>query len=176
MMEAQALGFVLHQSPYGQSYFSHRTESLIEPSDREALSLLETWWDFKCQGGMIVGKHFPTRRWSELLPHIALVEKVKGETDFRVRLAGFSLLCFYGFDLRGKRLSEIHDRQRFLSRYREMDNVLATDRPHVARAGLYYGDEPFLSREVVSLPVLASDTRTRLVLVASFWTHRRWLN
>jgi hypothetical protein len=32
-----------------------------------------------------------------------------------------------------------------------------------------------LQREIVCLPVLASDARTPLVLVASFW-NRRWLN
>jgi len=176
MTDAQALGFALHQSPCSHTHFSHCKESLLKPSHSEAVCLLETWRDLKRRGGMIVGKHFPTRRWSELLPHVALLDRVRGKMDFRVRLAGFGLFCFYGYDLRGKRLSEIYGEGRFLSRYGEMDEVLATDQPLVSRVSVYDGDEPFLAREVLTLPVLANDTRTRLILSASFWTQRRWLN
>jgi hypothetical protein len=176
MVEAQALGFVLHRAPIRQTHFRHVKEQLFEPTHGEALSFLETWQSFDDCGGMILGQHFPTRRWSGLLPHIALLEKIPGRDDFRVRLLGFGLFCFYGFDLRGKRLSQIHDEECYRARFQELEDVLATGRPHVSRASLFDGDETMLAREILSLPVLASDGCTRLVLVASFWTDRRWLN
>ena len=93
-----------------------------------------------------------------------------------MRLIGFGLFCFYGVDLRGKYLSEIHAEERYRLRHGELNDVLESGRPHVSRATVRDGRETLLSREILSLPVLASDGGTRLVMVASFWTDRRWLN
>jgi hypothetical protein len=174
MVEAQALGFVLQRSPHRQTLFKHLKEELLEPSCSEAQSFLETWRHHQGSGGMIIGRHFPTRRWSGLLPHVALLEKTRD--DFRVRLIGFGLFCFYGVDFRGKHLSEIHAEERYRLRCGELNDVLESGRPHVSRASVRDGRETLLSREILSLPVLASDGCTRLVMVASFWTDRRWLN
>jgi hypothetical protein len=47
--------------------------------------------------------------------------------------------------------------------------------PSLSLSRLCHNGEPVLEREIVCLPVLASDAVTPLVLVASFW-NKRWLN
>jgi hypothetical protein len=73
-------------------------------------------------------------------------------------------------------LSEIHAEEGYRLRYDELNGVLASGRPHVSRATVRDGHQTLLSREILSLPVPASDGFTRLVMVASFWTDRRRLN
>ncbi|HWA90732.1 MAG TPA: hypothetical protein VG889_11890 [Rhizomicrobium sp.] len=174
MTATQALGFALDRAPLRQSHLVHRREELSLPSHPDALRLIEAWRECARDGGMRLGRHFPSRRWSKWLAHTALLQKVR--CDFRVRLAGFGLMCLHGYDLTGRRLSEIYRLPEFVARYGELDGVLAANRPHVARRSTDWDGETVLAREVVSLPVLACDARTRLVMTVSFWSNRAWLN
>lgn len=174
MIEAQALGFVLNQSPIRLTHLTHRRRKLTSATHPDAQALIATWRDAAGSGGMVLGRHFPTRRWSRWLKHTVLLQRLKG--DFRVRLAGFGLFCFHGFDPTGRLLSEVLKPAEYLVRAAELDRVLSTGRPHIAQRSLHWGGETVMAREVVSLPVLAADTRTRLVLAVSFWTERGWLN
>ncbi len=171
MIEAQALGFVLSQSPLRQGHLTQTRRKLASATHPDAQALIAAW---RKEGGLILGTHFPARRWAKHLSHTVLLERLRG--DFRVRLAGFGLFCLHGFDLTGKRLSEILRPGEYLARAGELDEVLSKNRPHVAQRSFHWDSETVLSREVVSLPVLAADMRTRLVLAASFWTKRDWLN
>jgi hypothetical protein len=171
MPEAQAFGFVLGRSPLRHGALLSATETLTRPSHAGALSLIETWRHHAARGGMIVGRHFPLRRHAAVLPDVVLFERCA--RDFRVRLAGFAMLCFHGYELRGKRLSEIHGDARYR---RELEEVIAERCPHISRRRLQLGGETVCEREILALPVLASDGCTPLVLEISFWTNRVWLN
>lgn len=171
MQEAQALGYLLGRSPLGRVPLFETKETLERPTHADALSLLETWRRHALSGGMIVGRHFPTRRFAPLLPNVVLLERLG--RDFRVRLAGFAMLCFHGYELRGKRLSEIRDGRQ---RSRALDLVLAARCPYVSRSRLRLDGETICEREIVALPVLASDGCTPLVLETSFWARRAWMN
>lgn len=175
-MDAQALGFVLNTSPRRQDDFAHSLDEIHRPSHSEALSLLETWKAAAEQGGFIVGRHFPLRKFAQLLPNVLLLERVECARDFRIRLAGFAMLCYYGVELRQRRLAEFfkgteHDRICTL-----FDGILHSGKPRLALSRLDKGRNNVLQREIVSLPVLASDGRTPQVLVASFWNDKHWLN
>ncbi|MBV9990512.1 MAG: hypothetical protein JOZ72_04390 [Alphaproteobacteria bacterium] len=178
MIQAQALGFVLSQSPVRQRHLTARRTRLATATHPDASALVAAWRsatrDGDGLGGMVLGRHFPTRRWAKWLKHTVLLQRVKG--DFRVRLAGFGVFCFHGFDPTGMLLSEVLRAGEYLTRAAELDEVLSRNRPHVAQHSLHWGGDTVMSREVVSLPVLAADTRTRLVLSVSFWTERGWLN
>lgn len=173
-METQALGFVLETSPRRQAHFDHREEPLLRPSSPQALSLIETWENLKARGGIIVGRHFPSRKFAQLLPNILLLEKLERARDFRIRLAGFGMLCFYGFDPSGHRVGEFYQGEKLEARWSSLNSVLR-GHPRMTLSRLSRSGETVLQREVVALPVLASDALTPLVLVASFWS-RRWLN
>lgn len=173
-METQALGFVLETSPRRQTHLDHCEEMLPRPSNPQALSLIETWENLKPRGGMIVGRHFPSRRFAGVLPNILLLEKLDRVRDFRIRLAGFGMLCFYGFDPSGHHLGEFYQGEKLEARWSSLNAVLR-GRPRVTLSRLSRSGETVLQREVVALPVLASDALTPLVLMASFWS-RRWLN
>lgn len=177
MIQAQALGFVLSQSPVRQLHLTQRRMRLATATHPDASALVAAWRGAARdggEGGMMLGRHFPTRRWAKWLKHTVLLQRVKG--DFRVRLAGFGHFCFHGFDPTGMLLSEMLRADEYLARAAEFEEVLAKSRPHVAQHSLHWGGDTVMSREVVSLPVLAVDTRTRLVLSVSFWTERGWLN
>jgi len=174
MIETQALGFALNQSPLRQPLFTHRRRALVCATHPGAVSLIAAWRQCMRDGGMRLGTHFPSRRWAKLLPHVVLLEKARH--DFRVRLSGFGLFCFHGEDLTGKLLSEIHTWPEFVLRKGELDRVLASDRPHVGHRSVHYGGQTLLEREIVSLPVLAADARTRLVMAVSFWMDCGLLN
>ncbi|HSC59839.1 MAG TPA: hypothetical protein VLC29_01300 [Rhizomicrobium sp.] len=173
-METQALGFVLERSPRRQAYLDHSIEVVEKTSDPRALSLIGTWEELKARGGMVVSRHFPSRKFASLLPNILLLEKLERVRDFRIRVAGFGMLCFYGFDPSGRRLAELYDGEKHKARYDALSKVLR-GRPSLALSRLCRNGETVLEREIVCLPVLASDARTPLVMVASFW-NRRWLN
>lgn len=173
-METQALGFVLDRSPRRQAHLEHFQETLRRPSNAQAVSLIETWENLKTRGGMIVGRHFPSRKFAGLLPNILLLEKLDRVRDFRVRLAGFGMLCFYGFDPGGRRLGEFYEGEKHEALWSSLNAVLRSG-PRVTLSRLSHAGETVLQREIVSLPVLASDMLTPLVMVASFWS-RRWLN
>lgn len=171
----QALGFALNQSPLRHPLlFTHKRRALVCATHPGAIALVASWRQCARDGGMRLGTHFPSRRWARVLPHVALLEKVR--QDFRVRLAGFGLFCFHGHDLAGKLLSEIHKPADFAARKSELDRVLAAERPHIGHRSVHCGGETVLEREVVSLPVLAADARTRLVMSVSFWMDRGRLN
>jgi hypothetical protein len=147
---------------------------LHRPSNAQAISLVETWENLKSRGGMIVGRHFPSRKFAGLLPNILLLEKLERVRDFRIRLAGFGMFCFYGFDPSGRRLGEFYQGEKHEARWSSLNAVLRGG-PRVTLSRLSQSGETVLQREIVALPVLASDALTPLVLIASFWSHR-WLN
>ncbi|HSM96860.1 MAG TPA: PAS domain-containing protein [Rhizomicrobium sp.] len=174
-METQALGFVLEHSPRRLPHLQHSIAEIGKTTNPQALSLIDAWKAANAGGGMVVGRDFPSRRFASLLPNILLLERLAGALDFRIRVAGFGMLCFYGFDPSGRRLSDFFDAEKLKARCETLNRVLSRNRPSLALSQLSHDGETFLKREVVSLPVLAFDTRTPLVLVASFW-NRRWLN
>jgi hypothetical protein len=174
-METQALGFVLERSPRRQDYLEHSIAEMDRVSHPSALSLIEAWEKMQSCGGMVMGRDFPSRRFAALLPNILLLERIERLRDFRVRLAGFGMLCFYGFDPSGRQLSDIFSGEKLKVRYEALSRVLLRDGPSMAFSRLSQGGETVLQREIVCLPVLAFDARTPLVLVASFW-NRCWLN
>jgi hypothetical protein len=174
-METQALGFVLERSPRRQDHLEHSIAQMDRASHPSALSLIETWEELQPRGGMLVGRDFPSRRFAALLPNILLLEKLERARDFRVRVAGFGMLCFYGFDPSGRRLGELYEGEKLKVRCAGLSDVLRRRRPGLALSRLSHDGETVLQREIVCLPVLAFDARTPLVLVASFW-NRCWLN
>ncbi|HEY2033460.1 MAG TPA: hypothetical protein VGH02_07195 [Rhizomicrobium sp.] len=173
-METQALGFVLERSPRRLAHLAHSIEELQRISNPCALSLIETWEKLKTQGGMVVGQHFPSREFASVLPNILLLEKLERVRDFRIRLAGFGMLCFYGFDPSGYSLGELYGDEKHEVGYDALNQVLC-GHVSLSLSRLCYEGETVLQREIVCLPVHASNTRTPQVLVASFW-NRRWLN
>lgn len=175
-MDAQALGFFLDASPRRQYNFAHSLNEIRTPSHREALSLLESWKAAVEHGGFVIGRHFPSRKFAQVLPNVLLLERVEGARDFRVRLAGFTMLCYYGVELRKRRLSEFFEGIEHENLYKLFDGILRSGRPSLAKSRMDKGRSSALQREIVSLPVLASDGRTPQVLVASFWNDRYWLN
>lgn len=174
-METQALGFVLERSPRRQDHLEHSIAEVDKASHPSALSLIDAWEKLQPHGGMVMGRDFPSRRFAALLPNILLLERLERVRDFRVRVAGFGMLCFYGFDPSGRRLGEIYEGEKHKVRCEALGDVLCRHRPSLALSRLSHDGEMVLQREIVSLPVLAFDARTPLVLVASFW-NRRWLN
>ena len=175
-MQAQALGFLSRRAPCAQEGFVHERTMLDRPSHRVALSLLETSRALAPEGGIVLGRHFPSRGFAAHLTDVLLLEPVAGAEDFRIRLAGFAMQCFYGRCLRGSRLRDLHGARDRTELAAVFGAVIASGEPHVHLAYLRDGGVTMARREIVSVPVTASDGRTPLVLAVSFWSERGWLN
>ncbi|MGN6514883.1 MAG: PAS domain-containing protein [Rhizomicrobium sp.] len=174
-MDAQALGYVLGGSPRREPLCRTR-EALQSVSHGLASSLIESWEGLKPRGGMVIGRHFPSRAFAKVLPNILLLERIEGMRDFRIRVAGFGMLRFYGVDLSGRNLSDFFSGDAHEMRYTLFADILSGNTPHIGLERIHRGSKLLTVREVVSLPVLASDGTTPLVLRASFWSNPRWLN
>ena len=116
------------------------------------------------------------KSFSSVRRRILLLEPVEGARDFRFRVAGFGMLRFYGIDLKGRSLSEFFAGEDHEARYARLREILQSGAPHIGVERIHRGPELLTTREVVSLPVLASDGCTPLILRASFWSNLRWLN
>jgi hypothetical protein len=172
----QALGFVLSKSPRRNSSLTHVEEAISGPSHRDAVRLLDRWSKLSASGGMVLGRHFPSRDFTALLPNVVLFEWAGAAREFRVRLAGFSMLCFHGLDITGKILSEFLSDAECADQASRLRSVQRSGAPHLTSGRSCLGGMTVLEHEAVSLPVLACDGVTPLVMTATFWSHGRWLH
>jgi hypothetical protein len=152
--------------------FTHEWATLERPSHRLALSLLGTWDALAPEGGIVIGRHFPARTFAALPPDVMLFERVRDARDFRIRPAGFAVRCFYGRDLRGAHLCDLYGARDRAELCAAFGTVLAGGFPRVHLASLRDGPQTVARREIVCVPVTASDGCTKLVLAVSFWAGR----
>lgn len=165
----QALGFLLEYAP-GPAHGSEQTETFLNaPVHPLARVLLGAWQD---SGGLVVGRDIPSRRLSKLLANLALHDFCPEAHDFRVRLAGFSLVRRFGHDITGKYLKEVLARDDHQRHRAAMLSVLETGVPCSFDVKLRMPNRPLLHFEILVLRVTASDGATPLVLSGQFYFER----
>lgn len=167
----QTLGFMLELAPDPASGFQQCQTRRAAPCHRDARMLLEFWNE---QGKMLVmGRDLPSRRIARLLPNLAILDYRPVRQDFRVRLAGFSLVRRFGRDIGQHYLSEVLQNP-------ELDDLRAllmeardTGAPLIRDIRIKSSMRPLLHYEMVLLRALAVDLQTPLVLMGFFFFDRK---
>jgi hypothetical protein len=168
----QALGFLLDLAP-GRAQVSQQTETFLNaPVHPDARLLLGYWREHAPSGGLIVGRDIPSRRLAKLLGNLALYEYCRESDDFRVRLAGFSLVRRFGRDITGRRLKEVLPREDHARHRAVLLSVLETNVPFSLDVKIRSADRPLMHFEILVVSATASDGETALLLSGQFYFDR----
>jgi hypothetical protein len=152
----QALGLVLDD---GRDGFCEICTPLAVAAHRDTRLLLDTWRRLDASGGFIVGIHIPSRSLVSTLGGLSLYEPVDGGRDFRVRLAGSSLLRRFGRDIGGALLSQVFDRSALGFHKSRMRQAQRCGTPFLYRADKRWEGQPHLAFEIVGMRVYSPDCR-----------------
>jgi len=135
---------------------------------KDALKLL-AFWDARPADGIVMGRDVPSRAIADLLSHISVLEPTPERTDFRVRLAGASLLKRHGCDVKDRMLSQLFPPGEFQDHLKSGLATIDSDRPLIVDSNLMDGGVTKMQVEVVLLPIVAPDRKTRWVLSGMFY-------
>ncbi len=168
----QALGFLLDLAP-GRAEAAQQSETFLHaPVHRDARLLHDVWRERASDGGMVVGRDVPSRRLARLLGNLALYEFCRESDDFKVRLAGFSLVRRFGRDITGQVLKEILPRQDHARHRAALLSVLETGVPLSLDIKLRSPDRPLMHFEILVVDVASSDGEAKLLLAGQFYFDR----
>jgi hypothetical protein len=155
---------------HGEDIVFPRDERTIvaEPTHPLARQLF-SFWHARPEGGLVIGRDFPTRAVAGLLPNVTVWEQTADGKDYRVRLAGVATRERFEEDVTGKLFSELFPPEDFRKHFADTVRLVKADRPQVVDSRLYDGNVMKLHQEVVILPVLAPNLIDKWVLVGSFF-------
>jgi hypothetical protein len=159
---------VLDDSIYGPDT-RYQWKPVDDPTHPDLLALVNYWRLREADGGLVVGRHLPSREIKLLLSNMMLLEPVDGEQDFKIRLAGTSMQRRFGREIAGLNVSAILKPEDFASRRSQINEVLASGKPVYCEATISRGNIVALRSEFGILPVLAPDTGARWALVGIFY-------
>lgn len=166
----QTLGFLLELAPgrHGLEQYELRRSSAAHPDARELLD----YWNERGRA-LVMGEDLPSRRIARLLPNIAILDYRLARNDFRVRLAGFSLVKRFGRDIGRHYLSEVvgpAEQERLSALLME-----ARDGTHavICDVNVHRAQRPVLHYEMLLLRALAVDRETALVLMSLFFFDKK---
>lgn len=167
----QTLGFMLELAPDPRSGFEQCVTRRGVPCHRDARTLLDFW---KGRGGVLVmGQDLPSRRIAKLLPNIAILDYRAVRQDFRVRLAGFSLVRRFGRDIGQHYLGEVLPTPEFDDHHALLMEARDTGVPLIRDIKIKSPMRPLLHYEMMLLRVLSVDLQTPLVLMGLFFFERK---
>ena len=168
----QALGFLLELAPTRAENFQQTETFLNVPVHPDARRLLACWRECTACGGFVVGRDVPSRRLAKLLGNLSLYEYCGRSDDFRVRLAGFSLMRRFGRDITGRLLREVMPREDHASHCAALLSVLETGVPFSLDVKKRSPERPLMHFEILALRATASDGCTALLLSGQFYFER----
>jgi hypothetical protein len=169
----QAVGLVWGEVDSSAPDF-HARNALIEgPCHPGAKLTFEVWRERMAQGGFIVGRDIPSRALASVLRNLAVYEPLEGGEDFRIRIAGTAYFRRFGYDVTGRRLSELFNEPLF-ERIRDgINEVLDVGGPRSIAVEHMQGIRKPLKFEVLFLPVTAPGNMGQWSLTGMFfddWT------
>ncbi len=132
---------------------------LSQPTLPKALKLLEFWQDHQ-PGGVVVGRHVPSREIAPLLSSLVLYEPMESGEDWRIRLAGAALLRRFGRDVSGHMISALYPRDHFVILRTRAMLVVTTGTPQIDEVVIRSSERTLQHFETVHLPVYAPDGKS----------------
>ena len=167
----QTLGFMLELAPDPVIGFEQCETRRAAPCHRDAQKLLDFWNE---RGRVLVmGRDLPSRPIARLLPNLAILDYRAARQDFRVRLAGFSLVRRFGRDIGQHYLSEVVPNRQFEGLRDLLMEARDTGVPLIQDIRIKSPMRPLLHYEMLLLRVLAVDLQNPLVLMGMFFFDRK---
>ncbi len=165
----QMLGFEVDLAPDPVRGFALEESILAAPIHTSATLLLDCWRDGERNGGFTVGRDFPSRKLARILANLVLYEYSPVAQDFRVRVAGFSLMRRFGRDITRRYLRDILPGEHHGRHLAAMIRVMETGVPYSVDAKLKLPELPALRYETLTVDARAADGKGRLVLSGLFF-------
>jgi hypothetical protein len=134
----------------------------------DALKLL-AFWEARPPDGIVMGRDVPSRSMACLLSSIMILEPVQDGSDMRVRLAGASLEKRFGYDVKGRLMSEMFPLEEFRDHLKDALSVIETGKAVIIDSRLSAGAVEKLHLEVVQFPIFATDRKSKWVLTGTFY-------
>ncbi len=149
----QAVGLVWSEVDQSAPDFRAKGGLIEGPRHPGAKLTFDVWQERMAQGGFVVGRDIPSRALGGVLRNLAVYEPLEGGEDFRIRIAGTAFFRRYGYDVTGRRLSELFDEPLF-DRIRDGINaMLDAGEPRSVAVEHVQGNRKPLRFEVLFLPV-----------------------
>jgi hypothetical protein len=166
-MAAVVLGRIFDGSHYD---LEHRMVVVQTPVHPCSIQLLNYWRECEARGGMRMGRDIPSRAIASLLKDLCVSEPIDDWADARVRLAGSSMTEYFGRDVSGMLMSEIHGGGE--SEWRTMMNgaryATAHNKPGTIEQTLLDNGRVVLRQEMTGVPIWSPDGEARWLVTGTF--------
>jgi len=141
-------------------------DAMLHPDAEIAMQ----FWRTRPAEGIRIGRDVPSRAVARLLSRVIVCEPLPDGGDYRVHLAGGTVIQRFGYDITGECLSEVFDDpSEFRSRLNGLNEALDSGTPHMMRVVYRAGSVELLRQEVLALPVTAPGGKDRWALVFAFY-------
>jgi hypothetical protein len=141
-------------------------EAMIHPDAEIAMQ----FWRTRSADGIRIGRDVPSRAIARLLSRAIVCEPLPDGGDYRVQLAGSTVVQRFGYDITGECISEIFDDPaEFRIRLDMLNEALKSGEPRMMRIIHHAGSVELLRQEVVVLPVTARGGKGRRALVFALY-------
>lgn len=147
----------------------HARYGAVEQAEHADAQKLMAFWQARPSDGIVMGRDVPSRAIAGLLKNIAILEPTADRTDMHIRLAGASLLKRWGGDVKGRMLSQLFSPGEFRDHLAVNLAVIDGNRPAIVDSRLTAGPVDTMHMEVVLLPVVSPDHKSRWVLSGLFY-------
>jgi hypothetical protein len=135
-----------------------------QPSAARSHEELFAYWASLREGGRLPARaHIDPRAMKRHLPTVSLID-VRGEDDYRLRLAGTGLYGVYGREITGKSLDEVYAPEAAAYWRRELGRVVDRRRPGVGCHSLSWRGASHLALLWIRLPLASDGRRVDMIL------------
>jgi hypothetical protein len=156
----------------GRSHYEyeHRYRIVREPVHPSTLVLTGYWRACEARGGMRMGRDIPARAIAPLMKDIVVAEPIGDWDDALLRLVGSAMTEYFGRDVTGMRMTEVHagneaDRVMLLG---GVKYAIAKNRPGTVEQTLLDNGKEVLRQEMTALPLYAPSGAARWILISTF--------
>ena len=143
--------------------------AIVQTAHHDDAQLLLAFWESRPPDGIVMGRDVPSRSIASILSSILIWEPVQDGADMRVRLAGASLEKRFGYDVKGRLMSEMFPPEAFRDHLRAVQKVIESGQVIIIASHLSAGMVEKLHLEVVLFPVVAPDRKSKWVLTGTFY-------
>lgn len=166
-MAAVVLGRIFDGSHYD---LEHRMVAVPTPVHPCSIQLLNYWHECEGRGGMRMGRDIPSRAIGPLLKDLCVSEPIGDWADARIRLAGSSMTEYFGRDVSGMLMSEIHGGSE--NDWHIMMNgsrfVATRNKPGTVEQTLLDKGRVVLRQEMTVVPIWSPNGDARWLVVGTF--------